>query len=224
MNEYEHEPVRGLPEYLPEGETLLWQGEPRWRSLALRVFHVRTIGLYFALLIAIHLASQLLQGVQAGAALLGAGWQLGLGALALGILSLMAYLYARATIYTLTDRRLVMRIGVAVPMMINIPWETIESADLRDFGDGTGDIALTPVPGKRLSWWALWPNVRPWRYARVQPMLRGIPDAQEVARLLAGAVAATARSEGSTVRTGIRGRPRADDAQAPRGGRAVAVS
>jgi hypothetical protein len=222
MNEYEHEPVRGLPEYLPEGETLLWQGQPGWRPLALRVFHVRSVGLYFALLIAIHLASRLLQGEPAGAALLGAGWQLGLGALTLGILSLLAYLYARATIYTLTDRRLVMRIGVAVPMMINIPWETIESADLREFGDGAGDIALTPVPGKRLSWWALWPNVRPWRYARVQPMLRGIADAREVAGLLARTVAATAPGEGSAVRP--QGRPRANSAPSHRGGNAVALS
>jgi hypothetical protein len=224
MNEYEHEPVRGLPELLPEGEALLWQGQPRWRSLALRVFHVRSIGLYFSLLVVVHLASQLLQGERAGAALLSTGWQLGLGALALGILSLLAYLYARATIYTLTDRRLVMRIGVAVPMMINIPWETIESADLRDFGDGTGDIALTPIPGKRLSYWALWPNVRPWRYARVQPMLRGIPDAQEVAGLLAGAVAATAQEEGPALHTRTRGRPRPGNAPAPRGGSVVAVS
>jgi hypothetical protein len=223
MNEYEHEPVRGLPEYLPEGETLLWQGQPGWRSLALRVFHVRSIGLYFALLVAIHLGSELVNGAQAGAVLLGAGWQLGLGALALGILSLLAYLYARATIYTLTDRRLVMRIGVAVPMMVNIPWETIESADLRDFGDGTGDIALTPVPRKRLSYWALWPNVRPWRYARVQPMLRGIPDAHKVAGLLAGAVAATAQDEAPALRARPPRRPRTDNAPAPRSG-AVAVS
>ena len=70
MNEYEHEPVRGLPEYLPEGETLLWQGQPGWRSMALRVFHVRSIGLYFGLLVAIHLGSELLNGAQAGAVLL----------------------------------------------------------------------------------------------------------------------------------------------------------
>ena len=42
----------GLPERLPEGETLLWQGRPSWRQLALRAFHVREIAIYFALLLA----------------------------------------------------------------------------------------------------------------------------------------------------------------------------
>ena len=28
MTEYEDEPVEGLPEYLPEGETMVWQGRP----------------------------------------------------------------------------------------------------------------------------------------------------------------------------------------------------
>jgi hypothetical protein len=40
MNEYENEPVRGLPETLPPGETLLWQGEPDWLSMARRTFRL----------------------------------------------------------------------------------------------------------------------------------------------------------------------------------------
>jgi hypothetical protein len=57
VGEYEHEPVRGLPEYLPDDETLVWQGEPDWRVMARRVFHLRSVGIYFALLIAVHLGS-----------------------------------------------------------------------------------------------------------------------------------------------------------------------
>ena len=47
MSEYTTEPVKGLPELLPAGERMLWQGQPSWRALALRVFHVRKIAIYF---------------------------------------------------------------------------------------------------------------------------------------------------------------------------------
>ena len=31
----------------------------------------------------------------------------------------------------------------------------------------------------------LWPHVRPWRYAHPQPMLRAVPDAAGLARMIA---------------------------------------
>jgi hypothetical protein len=126
-----------------------------------------------------------MQGEALAAAVPGVTWQLGLGLLALGILSGMALAYARSTVYTITNRRLVIRFGVAVPMMINIPWDTVASAGLRECADGTGDIALALVPEKRISYWTLWPNVRPWRYSGVQPMIRGVSDPATVAALLA---------------------------------------
>jgi hypothetical protein len=56
MNEFEHEPVRGLPEKLPAGERILWQGTPSWRALAIRAFHARKVALYFAALVVWRLA------------------------------------------------------------------------------------------------------------------------------------------------------------------------
>ena len=32
--DYEFEPVPGLPEELPPGEMLLWQGAPDWKTIA----------------------------------------------------------------------------------------------------------------------------------------------------------------------------------------------
>ena len=31
-DDFDFEPVRGLPQVLPEGERLLWQGAPRWQD------------------------------------------------------------------------------------------------------------------------------------------------------------------------------------------------
>ena len=46
------EPVPGLPETLPQGEQMLWQGSPQWWSLALRAFRLREVGVYFGFLMA----------------------------------------------------------------------------------------------------------------------------------------------------------------------------
>ena len=52
-HEHEFEPEYGLPEPLPAGEHVLWQGAPDWRTLARHVFHVRTLVVYFAVILVI---------------------------------------------------------------------------------------------------------------------------------------------------------------------------
>jgi putative photosynthetic complex assembly protein len=94
--------------------------------------------------------------------------------------------------FTLTDRRVVLRTGVAVPVTINLPYSRIEAADLRLHKDGSGDIVLIPEAGSRVSWLLLWPMVNPLRLWRVRPVLRGIEDATTVARALADALARVA--------------------------------
>ena len=188
MNEYEYEPVPGLPEELPDGEKIVWQGAPAWRALARRVFRVHALAFYFAVLIAIHDAYQWTQGADPAALVTSVLWQLSLAAVALGILSAMALAYARSTVYTITNQRLVMRGGVAIPMMINIPWERVQAANLRLCRDGTGDIALQLVADRRVAYWALWPNARPWHFGNVQPMLRGVESPESVADAMARTV------------------------------------
>ena len=184
MNEHEFEPVRGLPELLPAGERTIWRGEPDWRSLARRVFHVRKIALYFGLLIAFSITSKLVGGESIAAVVSAASWQLTLALSALGILFFLAWLYARTTVYTLTSERLVMRFGVALTMAVNIPWTRIVKADLLLHGDGTGDIVFTVDPERRMSYILLWPLVRPWHFSPVMPAIRSIQDADAVAAQL----------------------------------------
>lgn len=183
------EPVPGLPAALPAGEALLWQGQPRWRTLALRALHARKVAIYFALLAAWSGVAAIYDERGAGAAAWVVATQLLLGALAAGMLAGIAWLAARATVYTITTERVVIRFGIALTMSVNLPFNRIETAGLRAHGDGTGDIPLGLVPGERVSYLILWPHVRPWRFRHVQPMLRCIPDVQSVARLLAEALA-----------------------------------
>jgi hypothetical protein len=183
--EHEFEAQPGLPEPLPAGERLLWQGTPRWDVLARRVFHADLVALYFAALLAWRLVALTGDGVALGDALRDSLWLLPLFALGVGLLLLLAWLTARSTLYTLTDRRVVMRIGIVLTVAYNLPLRCIESADLHEAGHACGDIALRLEPETRIAWLHLWPHVRPWRVARTQPMLRALPDAQAVSALLA---------------------------------------
>ncbi|MFM7692363.1 MAG: hypothetical protein ACKPAC_23350, partial [Alphaproteobacteria bacterium] len=50
LTEHGLEPIPGLPEALPEGEVLLWQGAPAWTEIAQRVFLIRWVMAYFLFL------------------------------------------------------------------------------------------------------------------------------------------------------------------------------
>ena len=197
MKEHDSEPVHGLPEPLPPGEHILWQGAPDWKALAVRAMHVRTLAIYFGILIAWRVVTLLSDGVAAGNSLLSSLWLAGAAAFALGILALIAWFTARTAVYTITDRRLVLRIGVVLTVTFNLPYSTIKAAGLRQYGDGTGDIPVALADDVRISYLHLWPHARPWRISRPEPMLRGVPDVAVVADVLARAVAA---AEGPAVR------------------------
>lgn len=192
IREHEGEPVPGLPERLPGGETVLWQGAPRWRSLARRAFHVRVVALYFAALAVWSGASLVADGAGAGALALEVLWVALVGSVPIGLLLAASVLAARTTLYTVTDRRLVLRVGIALPMAVNIPLGAVRSAGLRRCADGTGDVLLSLLPSHRVSFIALWPHVRAWRFSEPEPLLRGLPDAEKAAQALATALAASA--------------------------------
>jgi hypothetical protein len=181
MTEYEDEPVEGLPDYLPEGETMVWQGRPTVAAMARRVFFIPHLALYFGLLIAGHTVYRLMEGVS-GVQVLGTFvWQAGLAATVLVLLAWLARSYAASVVYTLTSERLVIRSGVALPMMVNIPIEQITAADMRVYRDGTGDIVLTPVADRKLHWILLWPNVSAWYTRPIRPLIRGLADPHRAA-------------------------------------------
>ena len=181
MNEYEIEPVRGLPGVLPPGEEILWQGAPDWRTLARTAYSTRLVAGYFALLVGWALVTAL----SVHGSLLGVEMTAGMGLVAVVLLHGLAFFAARATVYTLTNRRIVMRIGIAVPKCVNLPLQKIGAVDLSLHADGSGDVPLQLAGPAKLGVLALWPHARPWKIITPQPMLRAIPDAQNVAALIA---------------------------------------
>lgn len=175
MSEYDNEPVRGLPEELPEDEHIIWQGAPEWKKMVATALHIRLAVLYFALIAAV----SVLRGDAATAITMVVAT-----VIVTGFLILFAYGVDRTTVYTLTNKRIVLRIGVALNKCINIPLSEIETADLKLLPGGSGNIVLTLKGLPRMGYLMLWPHVRSLRFVRPQPMLRAIPDANKVARAL----------------------------------------
>ena len=184
-DDFAFEPVPGLPERLPPGEEMLWQGRPDAGALAREAYGIRWIAGYFALIVLWRATVGYGDAGFAGALAYGLPY-VGLAALGCGLVYLLALAQSRATIYTITSSRVVMRIGAALTVTFNFPFVQIAAAQLDDRG-ATGTIALQTKGETRISFLILWPHVRPWRVARTQPALRCIPDAAAVARLLADA-------------------------------------
>ncbi len=195
MNEFSDIPREIAASDLPAGETVLWRGKPDWRHLALDAFHAPFVALYFAVIGTWHLATTLHDGGTRAEALSNASAVLIPCGVALGLVALLAWLSARATVFTLTDRRLVMRYGVALPALINVPLRDVEALRVRRGFAGRGDLAITLPRSGRLSFHQLWPYARPWHLFPAAPMLRAVRDAEDVKAVFASALRAEAERD-----------------------------
>lgn len=177
-HEHEFEAAPGLPEPLPQGERLIWQGGPDWVQLAIHAFHVRKLAIYFGAMLSLQWLyllgepqAALLQPLLTSAVM---------ASLALLLLGATAWFAARTTLYTLTDRRVVMRIGVVLSITLNLPLRQVAGAAISAQAGGHGDIALALAGSDRIAYLNLWPHARAWRLKRPEPSLRCVPDAAAV--------------------------------------------
>jgi hypothetical protein len=178
--------VRGVAEALPPGEHLLWEGAPAPRALARHLLFVRPLAAYFAVIVGWWVVSNL-ERVGTAAFWLPVTLQLLLVGAVLGGLVLVAGAIARTTTYAITDRRIVMRLGLVFPLTVNIPLKFVVGAKAKQFADGSGQIALQLDGKEKLAWIVLFPHVRPWRFAQPEPLLRGLSDPAQVGAILRAA-------------------------------------
>ena len=176
-------------ETIAADETVLWQGRPMILGLVRTLFHVRAIMGYFALLAAWNLASAHADGFRANAAFVSALWVAVPALVAALVIFAMAWLIAATTHYTITDKRVIMQIGVALPIALTLPLRRIRAADVKLNADGSGDIPLA-LGDQKLAYLLIWPHARPWRFKQSEPMLRAVPDVRQVATVLSRALVA----------------------------------
>ena len=186
--------IRGMPGPMPPGERILWQGAPCWRSLAARMCHIRTVSLYWGVVVAGTAAASAYKGATLSQTLLTLAPMLIAAAAVLAILLAVAFVTARTTEYTLTNRRIVMNIGVALTATLAIPHRGIRQVAVAVNKDQTGDLPIETKPGYEVTYRRVWPHARLWHLRQAQPMLRSVPQAGALAALLARTLA-TAESE-----------------------------
>jgi hypothetical protein len=186
-HEHEYEPQYGLPERLPADEQVLWQGAPALAPMMRHVFHLRALAVYFVLMLALRAVAiwPEIQGM--GDLLVQLAWAVALAGLGWGMVAVLARMTCRSAVYTITNKRVVLRVGVVLSVTFNLPLRSIASADLRPLHEGYGDIALKLAGDVRIGYVHLWPHARPWRIGAPEPMLRCLPQAQEAARVLTSA-------------------------------------
>jgi len=173
----------GVDQPLPEGEELLWTGRPQVGLQLRHSLALRLAGLWLALAALL----PFLQPTEAGAGppLAHLAWVGVTAAVILAMASGFAWLVHRTTTYAITDRRVVLAHGIALPSVLNIPLERLSGATSKVHADGSGDISLPLKDGEeRIGYALLWPHARPWRIARPQPSLRWLDDVEEAAAVL----------------------------------------
>lgn len=178
--------VRGVAEALPPGERLLWEGAPSSRALARHLFFVRPLAAYFAVIVGWWVIANLALVGTAGF-WLPVAMQLLLVGGVLGGLVAVARAIAGSTTYAITDRRIVMKLGLVFPLTVNIPLKFVVGAKAKQFADGSGQIALQLDGKEKLAWIVLFPHVRPWRFTQPEPLLRGLSDPAQVGAILRAA-------------------------------------
>ena len=140
-DDFAFEPVRGLPEELPEGEHILWQGSPATLRLAREGLKLNWIIGYFALLAVWRVSvSSTMMPLQD--AMLHAIPFIVIGTFVSLVLIGIAWVQAKATVYTLTNKRVGMRIGAALNMTLNLTSVQIGHASLALQRSGHGTIAF----------------------------------------------------------------------------------
>lgn len=186
-HEHEFEAAPGLPEPLPSDEKILWQGAPSWFVLSVQAFHLRKIGIYFLCMIAlewIFLVNDAATSNEIFTSLVKSSL---IAALALSMLGAVVWFSTKTTMYTITDKRVIMRIGIVLTLTFNLPHHRIASASIKSYKGGAGDLALSLYPSDRIAWLQLWPHARPWKVGQPEPALRCIEQVDKVSSILMSA-------------------------------------
>lgn len=175
-------------ECLAPGEAIIWQGGPRVWQFARRAFHVPLIAGYFLVLQTANAWQAYRQAMPLEAAVRASLPLLIVSLVALAIFAGIAIFASRTTRYTVTDRRVILSYGIAMPATLSIPFSRIASLSVSVHPDQTGNIALKLTRDNHIGFLKLWPHARPWRLKHPEPALRCIPHAGMVAALATRAI------------------------------------
>ncbi len=183
MNALLEEDIRNGNRLAP-GEDVIWSGKPTWRHVARDALHLRGVTAYFGLLFVLDAYQAWMKAIPFDQAVHDSVPLAAITCIALGILATISYLVSRSR-YTITNHRVILRYGIAMPATLSIPLSQIASTAVATNSDHTADIALELKKGNHMPYLKLWPHARPWHVTQPQPMLRSLARGDQVAVTLA---------------------------------------
>ncbi|MDA9689096.1 photosynthetic complex putative assembly protein PuhB [Betaproteobacteria bacterium] len=180
---HEFEPTFGFPESLPASEKVLWQGSPCAWLIARRIFFLPHLFIYFLILSCMALIFNS-EALTLKDVIIKFMSYMSLGMVAIFLLLAISHLISSTTVYSITDKRVVMRIGIVLNLSLNIPFSKIETAACKEYQDKSGDISIKLVPDNKIAYLHLWPHCRPWFFSAPRPRLSCLKDVEVVASRL----------------------------------------
>ena len=170
-------------EAVPKNEKIQWTGRPEWKSFAYQSFGLKYLIAYFVIS-GLYVAASMDQSFVLRIFLTNFIPFVVSGFLAGTILIIIAYIEAAHTYYILTERRVILKSGVALVFVLHAPFSKIASIDRQNLAKGRGNIAFSMGSGKRIPYLSCWPSVKPWTFMSPIPSFRSIKDVAEVELLL----------------------------------------
>ena len=165
--------IDGVADPLPNGETILWSAKPEHWAFTRRVMRLDWVLIWFSVLAGIRAYNAWWAGADASGMLIAASGLLPLVVFAIVLLIALGMAMARSTSYVVSSKRLVLQVGVALPITFNVPLRFIDAAALR-MRQGGGDVILTLQKGSKVKALALWPHSQGWSTDAVQPLMRDL--------------------------------------------------
>ena len=169
---------------IPSEEKICWDGSPDWRSFGYQVFGIKYLFIYF-IVTALYAVSQIESSFSFSAFSINYLPYFLSGVFAGSILLVLAYVAARHTYYVITERRIVIRTGVALVFLLNVPFKNILSIDKQVLARGRGNIAFKAKSKKRIPYFSCWPSVRSGSFVEPVPAFRSITDIEHVGKIVA---------------------------------------
>ena len=168
---------------VPNNEKIYWNGEPSWISFGYQVFGIKYLIFYF-ILSALYSVSQLGSVFSFIAFLVFYMPFLISGAFAAAILFVLAYIVACHTSYAITEKRIVIKTGVALVFLLNVPLKNIISIDKQRLAGGRGNLSFEARSKKRIPFVSCWPSVKGGSFVQPIPAFRSISNIEEIGVLI----------------------------------------
>ncbi len=186
MYKIDKSPPKDILSVIPKDEEILWNGRPDLRRFCLSALGLRYIAVYLIVITGVIFFNNF--GNFSLAVFLEKMFPYILSCfIAVILLVVIGASQVMPTVYVITSKRIIIKSGLALIFMLNVPFDKISNIDKQVLKDGCGNISFKLISNKRVPFFASWPSVRPWHFNNPEPTFRCIADVDVVAFKLAKA-------------------------------------